>query len=94
VGGEGSGFSRFPPLAVGQGESQQPTDSPLAFAKSAMLTPRIQEGWEKQRPAMSRLFPCSRTSVNLTDWVSRSACCSLDPRPTRPEALLFIATGS
>jgi hypothetical protein len=26
-GGEGRGFSRFPPLAVGQGESQQPTDS-------------------------------------------------------------------
>ena len=25
--GEGRGFSRFPPLAVGQGESQQPTDS-------------------------------------------------------------------
>ena len=27
MGGEGRGFSRFPPLAVGQGESQQPTDS-------------------------------------------------------------------
>jgi hypothetical protein len=28
TGWEGRGFSRFPPLAVGQGESQQPTDSP------------------------------------------------------------------
>src|SRR5277367_1464045 len=27
LGGKGRGFSRFPPLAVGQGESQQPTDS-------------------------------------------------------------------
>ena len=59
--GKRSGFSRFPLLAVGQGESQQPTDSSCSNSRTSTLTPRITEGWGKFRPAGAGLF------LNATD---------------------------
>jgi MFS family permease len=52
----GSRFSRFPLLAAGQGESQQPADPPAHVHESTTLTPRITEGWGKQGPAVAGLF--------------------------------------
>ena len=64
LGGEGSGFSRFPPLAVGQGESQQPTD-PSPLPNVTMLTSRIMERWENRgrqnKPAFS--YQCIGVSM-------------------------------
>ena len=54
MGGEGRGFSRFPPLAVGQGESQQPTDSSRSIHEVGPL--ELRRGGEKERPVANRPF--------------------------------------
>jgi hypothetical protein len=56
--GKGSGFSRFPLLAVGQGESQQPTDSSRFSSRINDVNPSNHGGvGKKQRPARAGLFP-------------------------------------
>jgi hypothetical protein len=78
---EGSGFSRFPLLAVGQGESQQPTDSPRSSSRINDVDPSNHGGVGKNRGRLG-------VGLFLTRWCGLRASPLPFPLSSRATGLL------